>query len=79
MTAKVPEELDAIADRALGYRPQKPEPEPSGTDQVEAWFTSIASILDEDELRLDASYFSPEVERMLAAMDETRMRAEPLG
>lgn len=79
MTAKVPEALDAITDRVLSYRPVKSGSPPSEGPQVEAWSASIASILEDDGLRLDAAYFNPEVEKLLAAIDEAGMRAETLG
>jgi len=77
--AKVPKTLDAITDRVLSYRPSKPEPEPSEIDHAEAWSTSIASILEDDGLRLDAAYFNPEVEKLLTTMNKAGMRAETLG
>jgi len=79
MTARVPKELDAITDTVLAYRPTKPEPPPTVGTSAEAWSTSIASIVEDAALRLDAGYFNPDVDKMLAAISQAGMRAETLG
>lgn len=76
---KAPKELDAITDAIFLHRPADPVPQASTAKQVVTWSTTIGRILEDAELRLDASYFNPDVEQVLAVMGRMGLRIESLG
>ena len=61
MTARVPKELDAIADTVLAYRPPRAQPEQESRPwpEPDAWSVSVEQIFSADGLRLDAAHFDP--------------------